>query len=227
MENGDESGERPQSVTTAMPTTSEIDAIACLRGLQAAGTLACATRSSDGSPRVRFLSGLHFELDAVYILASNGMPFSRQLLSDNRIQLLGEVRHGVSVRLTGTAELLPEEERMRWRLCIFRERPDYRELYPPLKYDDSLVFAVRNGYFEYLDLVSVPILRVYVPFGDGKVSASGFEITPDCGRCGSCQSACPQSCIKSGDPFYIVQENCLQCGACVAACPRGAIRRMA
>ena len=215
---------RPES--TAMPASSTIDATACLRGLQSAGTLACATRSSDGSPRVRFLSGLHFELDAVYILASNGMPFSRQLLADNRIQLLGEVRRGVSVRLTGTAELVPEEERMRWRLCIFRERPDYRELYPPLKYDDSLVFAVRNGYFEYLDLVSVPIQRVYVPFGAGKVSASGFEITPDCARCGSCQSACPQGCIKNGDPFYIVQENCLQCGACAAACPRGAIRRM-
>ncbi|MBR1608695.1 MAG: 4Fe-4S binding protein [Kiritimatiellae bacterium] len=204
-----------------------IDPVVCLRGLQSAGTLACATRAADGSPRVRFLSGIHFELDAVYILASNGMPFAKQLLADDRIQLLGEVRRGVSVRLTGTAELVPEDERMRWRLRIFAERPDYRELYPPLKYDDSLVFTIRHGYFEYLDLVSVPIKRVYVPFGDGEIKASGFVITPDCARCGSCRSACPQDCIRPGDPFRIVQENCLQCGACVAACPRGAIRPVA
>lgn len=209
------------------PKPPKIDAALCISGLQSVGTLACATRSPDGAPRVRFLSGLHFEPDAVYILASNGMPFARQLMADKRIQLLGELRRGVSIRLTGEAELLPEEERMRWRLCIFRERPDYRELYPPLKYDDSLVFALRRGYFEYLDLVSTPIRRVYVPFGGGQVRQSGFVITADCARCGSCQVACPQGCIQSGEPFRIVQENCLQCGACEQACPRGAIRPVA
>ncbi len=215
----EERHERPDG-----PNPPEIDVATCIDGLRSAGTLACATRSPDGAPRVRFLSGLHLEQDAVYILASNGMPFARQLLADKRIQLLGEIRRGVSVRLTGEADLLPEEDRMRWRLVIFRERPDYRELYPPLKYDDSLVFALRTGYFEYLDLVSSPIRRVYVPFGGGQVRPSGFEITSACARCGSCQVACPQGCIRTGEPFRIVQENCLQCGACVQACPRGAIR---
>ena len=136
-----------------------IDPVFCLRGLQEAGTLACATRASDGSPRVRFVAGLHFELDAVYLLASRGMPFARQLLADPRLQLLGTVRKGVYVRLTGEAHPVPEEEQVRWRLRIFQERPYYRELYPPYKHDDSLVFAVRDGYFQYLDLVSMPIQR--------------------------------------------------------------------
>ncbi|MBQ7666690.1 MAG: 4Fe-4S binding protein [Kiritimatiellae bacterium] len=203
--------------------SESIDATACLRGMQAAGTLACATRGTDGAPRVRFLSGLHFELDAVYLLASRGMPFARQLMRDNRIQLLAEARPGVSIRLTGRAVPVPEEEQVRWRLVIFDERPQYRELYPALKYDDSLVFAVRDGFFEWLDLVSDPILRVYVPFGKGEVQTSGYKISDRCARCGTCTASCPQRCIVPGDPFRIVQEHCLQCGACAETCPRGAI----
>ena len=70
-----------------------IDASLCLRGLQEAGTLACATRGTDGSPRVRYLSALHFELDAVYLLASRGMPFAQQLLADPRLKIgdIGEM----------------------------------------------------------------------------------------------------------------------------------------
>lgn len=200
-----------------------IDATACLRGMQAAGTLACATRGMDGAPRVRFLSGLHFELDAVYLLASRGMPFARQLMRDDRIQILAEARPGVSIRLTGRAVPVPEDEQVRWRLVIFDERPQYRELYPALKYDDSLVFAVRDGYFEWLDLVSDPILRVYVPFGSGQVQPSGYRIAENCARCGTCLASCPQHCILPGDPFRIEQIHCLQCGACVETCPRGAI----
>lgn len=203
-----------------------IDASLCLRGLQEAGTLACATRGTDGSPRVRYLSALHFELDAVYLLASRGMPFAQQLLADPRLQLLGAVRKGVSVRLTGTAEPAPEEEQVRWRLRIFQECPEYRELYPPSKHDDSLVFLVRNGFFEYLDLTANPIDRVYVPFGEGRVVESGYRITDACARCGTCQGACPERCIVGGTPFRIVQEHCLQCGACKEACPRGAIERI-
>lgn len=210
-----------------MDAKAIIDPIFCLRGLQEAGTLACATRGADGSPRVRYLQALHFELDAVYLLASRGMPFARQLVEDPRIQLLGGLRNGISVRLTGTAEPVPEEEQVRWRLRIFQERPHYRDLYPPLKYDDSLVFAVRNGYFQYLDLVSHPILRVYVPFGAGKApEEAGYRIKESCARCGTCQGACPEGCIEPGTPFRIRQENCLQCGACVEACPRGAIERV-
>ena len=210
-----------------MDAKAVIDPVFCLRGLQEAGILACATRAADGSPRVRFLAGLHFELDAVYLLASRGMPFARQLLADPRLQLLGTVRKGVYVRLTGEAHPVPEEEQVRWRLRIFQERPYYRELYPPYKHDDSLVFAVRDGYFQYLDLVSTPIERVYVPFGAGEVPFSGFRITEACGRCGSCRPACPENCIETGDPvFRIRQENCLQCGACAEACPRRAIERV-
>lgn len=201
-----------------------IDAAFCIRAMRDAGTLACATRAADGSPRVRFLAGLHFEPDAVYLLASRGMPFARQLLADPRLQLVGTVRPGVYVRLTGTAAPVPEDEQVRWRLRVFQERPHYRELYPPVKHDDSLVFAVRDGYFQYLDLVSAPIERVYVPFGAGTVPFSGYRITERCARCGACRGACPEHCIESGDPvFSIRQENCLQCGACREACPRGAI----
>ena len=207
-------------------TGEDIDAVACLRGLQSSSTLACATRGLDGAPRVRFLSGLHFELDAVYVLASRGMPFARQLLLDSRIQLLAEVRPGVSVRLTGRALPVPEEEQVRWRLVIFQERPHYRELYPALKYDDSLVFVVRDGFFEWLDLVSDPVLRVYVPFGDGRVEPSGYRIADTCARCGSCIDVCPQHCIRTGTPFRIEQIHCLQCGACAEACPRHAIVRL-
>ena len=202
---------------------THIDAVACLRGLQASGTIACATRGMDGAPRVRFLSGLHFELDAVYLLASRGMPFARQLMQDDRIQLLSEMRPGVSVRLTGRAVPVPEDEQVRWRLVIFDERPHYRDLYPAFKYDDSLVFAVRDGFFEWLDLVSDPILRVYVPFGNGKVVSSGYKISDSCARCGLCRASCPQHSIVPGDPFRIIQEHCLQCGACVETCPRHAI----
>ena len=203
--------------------SGRIDPVACLRGLQSAGTLACATRGMDGAPRVRFLAGLHFELAAVYLLASRGMPFARQLMRDDRIQLLGEIRPGVSVRLTGRAVPVPEEEQVRWRLVIFDERPHYRDMYPALKYDDSLVFAVRDGFFEWLDLVSDPILRVYVPFGEGRVVASGYRISDGCARCGTCLASCPQGCIVPGNPFRIEQVHCLQCGACVETCPRGAI----
>ena len=150
-----------------------------------------------------------------------------QRVADPRLQLLGTVRKGVYVRLTGEAHPVPEEEQVRWRLRIFQERPYYRELYPPYKHDDSLVFAVRDGYFQYLDLVSMPIQRVYVPFGGGTVPFSGYRINEKCGRCGSCRPACPENCIETGDPvFRIRQENCLQCGACAEACPRGAIERV-
>ena len=204
-------------------SATDIDALACMRGLQSSGTIACATRGMDGAPRVRFLSGLHFELDAVYLLASRGMPFARQLMRDDRIQLLSEVKPGVSVRLTGHAVPVPEEEQVRWRLVIFDERPRYRDLYPAFKHDDSLVFVVRDGFFEWLDLVSEPILRVYVPFGNGRVVPSGYRIGETCTRCGTCLSSCPQHSIVSGNPFRIVQEHCLQCGACVKTCPRQAI----
>lgn len=30
---------------------------------------------------------------------------------------------------------------------------------------------------------------------------------------------CPRRCIKSGTPFYILQEKCDDCGICFKKCP--------
>lgn len=34
---------------------------------------------------------------------------------------------------------------------------------------------------------------------------------------------CPRRCIKSGTPFFILQEKCDNCGKCIELCPYGLI----
>lgn len=202
-----------------------MDAETCIKKLGYVGVLDFATVDEDGAPQVRNISAIHYEGMTLYFLTARGKAFARQLKRDGRVQILGYTRYKETIRLSGRAVEVPEEEQLKWRNILYQEQPYLENVYPGETKSIDTMFMLKDYTIEYFCLSTRPITREYFAVGDARLRPKGYHITDACIGCGTCLSVCPQNAIDEGMPFVIRQINCLQCGNCYENCPAEAIQR--
>lgn len=202
-----------------------MDIQSCIKKLGYVGVLDFATVDEEGAPQVRNISAIHYEGTTLYFLTARGKSFARQLKRDGRVQILGYTRYKETIRLSGKAVEVPEEEQLKWRNVLYAEQPYLENVYPGETKNIDTMFMLKDYTIEYFCLSTRPITREYFAVGDARVKKKGYFISVDCIGCGSCQGVCPQGCIEEGAPFRIQETHCLQCGNCFEHCPVEAIRR--
>ena len=205
-----------------------MDAKTCIEKLGYVGVLDFATVDEDGAPQVRNISAIHFEGTDIYFLTARGKSFTRQLYADGRVQILGYTRYKETIRVSGKAVEVPEDEQLKWRNTLYEEQPYLENVYPGETKNIDTMFVIKDYTIEYFCLSSRPITREYFEVGNAKLKPKGYKITEACIGCGKCTRACPQNAIDAGNPktFVIRQNNCLQCGNCFENCPVQAIERL-
>ena len=205
-----------------------MDAQTCLKKLSYMGVLAFATVDETGGPQVRNISAIHYEPDALYFFTARGKDFCRELLAFPKVQVLGYTMYKEMIRLSGTAEPVPDAEQAAWRDRIFAEQPYLANVYPGATRQIGIVFRIRDMDIEYFNLGVSPIFRQSYTIGAGQTKPKGYRVTDACIGCKRCAAHCPQGCIDvTQKPAVIRQEHCLHCGACFEACPVGAVERRA
>ena len=107
-----------------------MDAQTCLKKLELVQVLNFATVDEDGAPQVRNISAIHYEPDSLYFFTARGKEFCKQLLRDGRVQVSAYTRFKESIRLTGKAVPVPNDEQIKWRDKIFEEQPYLENVYP-------------------------------------------------------------------------------------------------
>lgn len=203
-----------------------MDAQTCLKKLQYVGVLNFATVDKYGRPQNRNISAIHYEQQAMYFFTARGKDFCGELLRDGNVQILGYTKYKEMIRLSAKAEKVSDDEQRKWIDIIFEEQPYLANVYPGSTREIGIVFCIQNAEIEYFNLGVNPIFRESYVIGDGEIIPKGYYISQDCIGCGKCIKNCPQSCIKSGRPFQIIQEHCLHCGNCYEKCPVGAVKKM-
>lgn len=200
-----------------------MDAQTCLKKLGYVGVLSFATTDIKGNPRVRSISAIHYEPDAVYFFTARGKDFCKELLDTEKVQVLGYTMYKEMIRLSGTVK--PAEEQEKWMDVIFAEQPYLANVYPGDTRRIGIIFCIKNMEIEYFNLGVNPIFRESYMIGEGKITPKGYMITDACIGCGKCVKVCPQRAIEKGKPSMICQEHCLHCGSCFETCPVSAIMR--
>lgn len=201
-----------------------MDAQECLRMLREIRDVSFATVDEDGLPHNRIIDVMIVEENLLVFCTARGKEFYRQLTANPHVAVSGLNKKWQMIRLTGTAEKLPD--RKKWIDRIFAENPSMNDVYPGEARYILEPFAIKSGSIEFFDLGISPIRRERFSFGDGWTQPGGFLITERCIQCGTCKRGCPQQCIEKGTPFVIRQEHCLHCGLCFENCPvRAVVRR--
>ena len=200
-----------------------MDAQTCLQKLQYVGVLNFATVGLDGTPQVRCISAIHYEQNALYFFTARGKDVCRELLHDERVQVLAYTRYKEMIRVSAKAVPVAEAEQTNYIDLIFREQPYLENVYPGKTREIGIVFVIRDMQIEYFHLGVNPIFREQYLVGNGEEKPKGYEITNHCIGCGICVKGCPQRCIKPENPYRITQNNCLHCGNCFERCPVKAI----
>ena len=203
-----------------------MDALTCIKKLGFVGVLDFATVDEDGAPQVRNISAIHFEGTDIYFLTARGKSFARQLKRDGRVQILGYTKFKETIRVSGRAEEVAEEEQEKWRNVLFEEQPYLENVYPGETKKIDTMFVIRDYTIEYFCLSTRPITREYFTIGNAALKPKGYVITDSCIGCGTCVTKCPQSVITEGMPYVIDQNHCLQCGNCYENCPVQAVERL-
>ena len=203
-----------------------MDALTCIKKLSYVGVLDFATVDEDGAPQVRNISAIHYEGTDIYFLTARGKYFASQLRRDGRVQILGYTRYKETIRVSGRAEEVPEDEQLKWRNVLYEEQPYLENVYPGETKNIDTIFVLREYAIEYFCLSTRPITREYFAVGSARVKPKGYAVTDACVGCGACLAACPQNAIGEGAPYAIDRNHCLQCGNCAEHCPVGAIRRV-
>ncbi len=203
-----------------------MDALTCLKKLGYVGVLDFATVDEDGAPQVRNISAIHFEGTDIYFLTARGKYFASQLKRDGRVQILGYTKYKETIRLSGKAIEVPDDEQKKWRDVLYQEQPYLENVYPGETKEIDTMFVIRDYTIEYFCLSTRPITREYFTVGNAPIKPKGYMITDACISCGTCQGVCPQNVITEGTPFVIDAHHCLQCGNCAENCPVQAIERL-
>lgn len=203
-----------------------MDAMTCLKKLGYVGVLDFATVDEEGAPQVRNISAIHFEGTDIYFLTARGKYFASQLKRDGRVQILGYTKYKETIRLSGKAVEVPENEQKHWRDVLYQEQPYLENVYPGETKNIDTMFVIRDYTIEYFCLSTRPITREYFAVGNAQIKPKGYRITDACIGCGTCQGVCPQNVITEGSPYEIDANHCLQCGNCAENCPVQAIERL-
>ena len=205
-----------------------MDAKTCIQKLGYVGVLNFATVDEDGAPQVRNISAIHYEGTDIYFLTARGKSFARQLYADGRVQIMGYTRYKETIRVSGRAVPVAEEEQIKWRDILYQEQPYLENVYPGESKNIDTMFVLKDYTIEYFCLSTRPITRAYFEVGKAVLKPKGYEITDDCIGCGTCMRVCPQGAIDQGDSgsCKIRQSNCLQCGNCFEHCPVQAVIRL-
>ena len=169
-----------------------MDAQTCLKKLSYVGVLAFATVDETGGPQVRNISAIHYEPDALYFFTARGKDFCRELLAFPKVQVLGYTMYKEMIRLSGTAEPVPDAEQAAWRDRIFMEQPYLANVYPGATRQIGIVFRIRDMDIEYFNLGVSPIFRQSYTIGAGQTKPKGYRVTDACIGCKRCAAHCPQ-----------------------------------
>ena len=100
-----------------------MDIETCIKKLGYIGVLDFATVDEEGAPQVRNISAIHYEGTTLYFLTARGKSFARQLKKDGRVQILGYTKYKETIRLSGKAVEVPDEEQIKWRNVLYAEQP--------------------------------------------------------------------------------------------------------
>ena len=183
-----------------------------------------ATVDEDGLPVTCVIDMMYADDNGLYFLTAKGKNFYQRLKDKDYLALSGkkgeDTMSCTAISVSGKvrelgSDMLP---------LLFEKNPYMFEIYPTEESRKVLtVFQIYEGSGEWFDLSKMPIERDSFTFGGAEIRASGYFVTDDCIRCGSCLTDCPQSCIDLTDKAVIRQENCLHCGNCAAICPVGAV----
>lgn len=181
---------------------------------------------------------------AIYFLTMYVKPFYRQLKKNPQISLCGiypssrksgknevgqpKFEPGFTLRLTGEAREIPEEE-VKEKTDAGDEIHKYfledAERYPAIRF-----FSIHKGKGEIFDYDfemenrDYKLSRTRFAFGGESFNTAGAQISPEkCIECGECFDVCTFKAIIPGEPYSVNGSRCDECGSCFQVCPQEAI----
>lgn len=132
-----------------------MDAQECLRMLREIRDVSFATVDEDGLPHNRIIDVMIVEENLLVFCTARGKEFYRQLTANPHVAVSGLNKKWQMIRLTGTAEKLPD--RKKWIDRIFAENPSMNDVYPDEARYILEPFAIKSGSIEFFDLGISPI----------------------------------------------------------------------